>query len=94
MIDVSVSNKVLNSVVTDVPSITVDGVMDSEAGLLGEVKATYLLPNTVVALTAAVTLAGISLRYFGVTSSTSLAAGRPSRVISEMVDTRPISTPL
>ena len=32
--------------------------------------------------------------YFGVTSSTIWAAGLPSRVISEMRDTRPISTPL
>src|SRR5207245_547589 len=66
-IEVSVSNNVLNSVVTDVASITVDGVIDCVAGFFGEVNATYLLPNTVVALIPATTLAGIKLTYFGVT---------------------------
>ncbi len=93
-ISVSVSNNVLNSVVTDVASITVDGVIGSRDGFFGELNATYLLPNTVVALTAAATLAGISLTYFGVISSVTLAAGLPSRVVSEMLDTRPIWTSL
>jgi hypothetical protein len=93
-IKVSVSNKELNSVVTEVASMTVDGVIDRGEGFVGDVSATYLLPNTVVALTAAATLDGISLTYPGVTLSTTLAAGLPSRVIAEMVDTRPIWTPL
>src|SRR6202012_4705252 len=58
-IDVSVSNNVSNSVVTDVASITVAGVIDCDAGLLGDISATYLLPNTVVALMLADTLTGI-----------------------------------
>ena len=32
--------------------------------------------------------------YFGFTSKTNLAAGLPSRWISEMLATRPTSTPL
>lgn len=90
----SVSNNVLNSVVTDVASITVDGVIDCAAGCAGELNATYLLPNTVVALMAAATFAGISVRYLGVTSKTTSAAGYPSRLVSEMLATRPICTPL
>ena len=63
-------------------------------GFFGEVNDTYLLPNTVVALILASTLAGIRLMYFGFTSMANLAAGMPSRSISEMLATRPISTPL
>ena len=93
-IELSVSNNVLNSVVTDLASITCCGVMRCGVGFFGEVNDTYLLPNTVVALILASTLAGISLMYFGFTSKTNLAAGMPSRWISEMLATRPISTPL
>src|SRR5437899_3036793 len=72
-IEVSVSNNVLNSVVTDLVSITAAGVIRSGAGFLGEVNDTYLLPKTVVAVMLACTLAGISLMYFGSTSNTNSA---------------------
>lgn len=94
VIEVNVWNTVLNSVVTAVASITVEGVIGCGAGFFGEVSATYLLPNTVLAFTSAATLAGIMLTYFGVTSSTTSAAGLPRSVISEIPATRPISTPL
>ena len=93
-IEVSVSNNVLNSVVTEIASITCFGEIRCGVGFFGSVNETYLLPNTVVPAMLASTLAGISLMYFGFTSMTNLAAGLPSRWISEMVDTRPISTPL
>jgi hypothetical protein len=63
-------------------------------GFFGAVNDIYLLPNTVVAVMLGCTLAGTSLMYFGSNSNTSLAAGLPSRSISEMLPTRPISTPL
>ena len=87
-------NNVLISVVTDLASITVWDESFCDDGLAGVVSDTYLPPNTVVALISAVTLAGISDRYLGYTSKTNLAAGLPSRLVSEMVATRPISTPL
>ncbi len=91
---VKVWNRVLNSVVTLVASITTEGVICCGAGIFGELKDTYLLPNTVVALISAATFAGICGMYLGKMSRTNWAAGMPSRVISEIVDTRPICTPL
>ena len=73
--EVSVSNKVLNSVVTCVASITSDEVMRCGTGSFGDEKEMYLLPNTVVALILASTLAGISLRYLRSTSSVIFALG-------------------
>src|SRR5258705_13816071 len=93
-IEVIVSNNVLNSVVTDVASITASAVIDCGAGSFGDVNDTYLLPNTVVATMLASTLAGMNCTYFGSTPSMSLAAGLPSCSTSEMLATRPIATPL
>jgi len=84
----------LISVVTDLASITLCGVSLFGDGFSGVVKDTYLPPNTVVALISALTFAGIRERYFGYTSKVNLAAGLPSRAVSEMLATRPISTPL
>ena len=44
-------------------------------GSFGDEKEMYLLPNTVVALILASTLAGISLMYLGSTSSVIFALG-------------------
>ena len=60
-IDMTVSNTVLNSVVTDDASITSRLVIRCGAGSFGELKEMYLLPNTVVALMSATTLAGMKL---------------------------------
>ena len=74
---VSVSNSVLNSVVTWVTSITWELEMRALLGLGGLRNDTYLLPNTVVALISAMALAGIRLTYFGFTSSLSSALVTP-----------------
>src|SRR5271166_4649851 len=76
-IEVTVSNNELNSVVTDLASITCCGVIRCGTGYFGDLNDTYLLPNTVVPLMLASTLAGISLMYFGFTSMVILAAGVP-----------------
>ena len=73
--DITVSNSVLNSVVTCVTSITSDEVMRCGDGFFGDVKEMYLLPNTVVALILASTFFGISLRYLRSTSRVILARG-------------------
>src|SRR6516162_8783662 len=93
-IEVMVWNNVLISVVTDLASITVCGESLCGDGFCGVVNDTYLPPNTVVALISALTLDGISGRYLGYTSKVNWAAGLPSRWISEILATRPISTPL
>jgi hypothetical protein len=51
--DNTVSNRELNSVVTAATSITSPGEMGWGDGVFGDSNATYLLPNTVVALTSA-----------------------------------------
>src|ERR1700751_296898 len=61
-IEVMVWNTVLISVVTDLASITVCGVIRCGDGFFGVVNDTYLPPNTVVALISAFTLAGIKCR--------------------------------
>ena len=61
-IDVTVSNSVLNSVVTDSAGITSPLETCCGEGSFGELKATYLLPNTVLARMSATTLVGISGR--------------------------------
>src|ERR1700761_1442090 len=73
----TVSNTVLNSVVTDVASITDDGLIRCGAGSFGDVSDTYLLPNTVVAWTLAMTLAGMRSTNSGSTSRANRAAGLP-----------------
>ncbi|CAM3283512.1 hypothetical protein MYCO108962_12255 [Mycobacterium colombiense] len=80
--------------VTDRASITVCVEIFCGDGLAGVVNDTYLPPNTVVALMSALTFDGISLRYRGYTSRVNLAAGLPSRTVSAIDPTRPISTPL
>src|SRR5882757_2574243 len=60
-IEVIVSNNVLNSVVTEVTSITSPGEIRCNTGSFGDLNDTYLLPNTVVAVIRASTLAGIRL---------------------------------
>src|SRR5882757_1236090 len=60
-IEVIVSNNVLNSVVTEVTSITSPGEIRCGTGSFGDLNDTYLLPNTVVAVIRASTLAGIRL---------------------------------
>src|SRR5215472_6915470 len=74
-IEVMVWNNVLISVVTDLASITVRGVILCGDGFCGVVNDTYLPPNTVVALMSAFTLDGIRWRYLGYTSKVNLAAG-------------------
>lgn len=91
-IDIKVSNRVLNSVVTCETSITCELDTRADAGLDGLRKATYLLPNTVLALISAVTLAGISSMYFGATSRDSFALVVSSCWIARTAATRPIST--
>ncbi|CAM3268664.1 hypothetical protein MYCO108962_10980 [Mycobacterium colombiense] len=93
-IEVIVWNSVLISVVTDRASITVCDEIRCGDGLAGDVNDTYLPPNTVVALISAFTFDGISLRYRGYTSNVNFAAGFPSRTVSAIDPTRPISTPL
>ena len=93
-ISVNFSKRVLISVVSDRALITVCGVTAWDTGCAGVVRDTYLSPKTVVARMSASTLAGINGTYFGFTLSSNLAAGLPSRSTSEMVPTRPISTPL
>jgi hypothetical protein len=93
-IDVTVSNGVLNSVVTDETSMTSVLEMGRVAGFSGDVNATYLLPNTVLAWMSATTFAGITWTYFGSTSRTSLAFGVPPTLAAVILATRPISTPL
>ena len=61
-IEVTVSNSVLNSVVTDDTSITPSAEIRCAEGFSGELNDTYLLPNTVVALMSADTLAGMNSR--------------------------------
>src|ERR1700687_5651528 len=92
--DTTVSNKVLNSVDTADTSITSEGVMRCGTGLGGVENDTYLLPNTVVALISAFTLAGINLTYLGSTSNVSFALGTSPTLTSLTLPTRPISTPL
>src|SRR5882757_5715792 len=62
-IEVIVSNNVLISVVTEVTSITSPGEIRCGTGFFGDLNDTYLLPNTVVAVILASTLAGIRSRY-------------------------------
>ena len=57
--DMTVSNTVLNSVVTDDASITSWLVMRCGLGSFGELNDMYLLPNTVDALTSATTFRGM-----------------------------------
>ena len=71
--DTTVSNSVLNSVVTVVTSITSEVVIRCGDGSFGDVKEMYLLPNTVVALMSASTFFGISSMYSGSTSRMILA---------------------
>ena len=59
-IDMTVSNTVLNSVVTEDASITSWLVMRCGLGSFGELNEMYLLPNTVVALTSATTFFGMN----------------------------------
>src|SRR5215212_2668943 len=92
--DKTVSNNVLNSVVTDVTSITSEVLMRSFAGFFGDENDTYLLPKTVVALMLASTFFGMYLRYLGSTSSVIFALGSPPTLTSLISATRPISTPL
>jgi len=92
--DTTVSNKVLNSVVTLVTSMTSAEVMRCAAGSGGDENDTYLLPNTVVALMSATTFCGIRWRYFGSTSRVIFAFGSPPTLTSSTLPTRPISTPL
>ena len=73
--DITVSNNVLNSVVTPDASITSEGVMRCGVGFSGDENEMYLLPNTVVALMSASTLAGIRSRYLRSTSSVIFALG-------------------
>src|SRR5690242_8801227 len=93
-IELIVWNSVLISVVTERASITVRGEILCGDGLGGVVNDTYLPPNTVVALISALTFDGISFKYRGYTSRMNFAAGLPSRTVSEIDPTRPISTPL
>ncbi|SUA03172.1 Uncharacterised protein [Mycolicibacterium fortuitum] len=72
-IAVMVSNSVLNSVVTPLARIGVAGFNRADDGLSGATNEMYLLPNTVVAFSSAVTFSGISLRYLGLMSSVSWA---------------------
>lgn len=58
-IEVTVSNRVLNSVVTLEAVMTSELVRRADTGFFGVDNATYLLPNTVVALMSACTLAGM-----------------------------------
>nr|CRL79648.1 hypothetical protein CPGR_02843 [Mycolicibacter nonchromogenicus] len=58
-----VSNRELNSVVTPCARIGVEGEIRSGDGLDGDRNEMYLLPNTVVARSSAVTFSGISFRY-------------------------------
>ena len=92
--EVNVSNKVLNSVVTFDASITSELLMRCGEGSLGDVNEMYLLPNTVVALILASTLAGSRLMYLGSTSSVIFAFGVSPTETSSTLATRPISTPL
>ena len=61
-IAVTVSNTVLNSVVTDDASMMSWLVMRCGLGSFGELNEMYLLPNTVVALTSAMTFLGMKSR--------------------------------
>ena len=64
-------------------------------GFFGEVNDTYLLPNTVVALILASTLAGISCMYLRIDIQGDLRRRLAvRRSTSAMLATRPISTPL
>src|ERR1700712_1162884 len=63
-IDVTVSKRVLNSVVTDSPRITSLRETGTADGCFGDVNDTYLLPKTVLALTSARTFDGIDGRYW------------------------------
>jgi hypothetical protein len=56
----TVSNTVLNSVVAEADYITSWLVIRSRDGSFGELNETYLLPNTVVALTSATTFLGMN----------------------------------
>lgn len=60
-IEVTVSNRVLNSVVTDRASITSRGEIRCRDGFSGALNDTYLLPNSVAASMVATTFAGIRL---------------------------------
>ena len=60
-IEVTVSNSVLNSVVTADTSIMSRLEIRSAEGFSGELNEMYLLPNTVVARISAITLAGMNL---------------------------------
>jgi hypothetical protein len=90
----TVSNKVLNSVVTDVASITSLGEMRCGVGSFGDVKDMYLLPNTVVAVMSALTFFGIRWRYLRSTFSVIFALGWPPTSTWSTAPTLPISTPL
>ena len=92
--DTTVSNSVLNSVVTLVTSITSELVMRCSVGFSGDENDTYLLPNTVVALISASTFRGIRSMYFGFTSSLISACGSSPTVTDSIWETLPISTPL
>ena len=61
-ISITVSKRVLNSVVTDDASMTSRLVMRCGLGSFGELNAMYLLPKTVVALTSAMTFLGMKPR--------------------------------
>ncbi len=93
-IEVNVSNNVLNSVVTWEASMTSALEIRVLVGFFGLVNETYLLPNTVLALICASTLAGIRSTKRGWTSRSSWAICLPSRLRAETALTRPISTPL
>src|SRR5581483_8124591 len=93
-IDNTVWNNVLNSVVTDEAWMTSLVEIRCGVGFLGVVNDTYLLPNTVVAWMLASTFFGISLMYFGSTSSVNFAFDSPSTLTSSILPTLPISTPL
>ena len=91
---VTVSNSVLNSVVTLRASMTSELLMRAVVGFFGLNSDTYLLPKIVVAWMSALTFDGMSLMNFGSTSRSSLAAFLPSCSAGRTLLTLPISTPL
>ena len=90
----TVSNTVLNSVVTLRTSITSALLMRFATGSAGVDSETYLLPKIVVASMSPRTFAGISLTYLGSTSSVNFAASLPSATAGSIAFTRPMATPL
>ena len=92
--DTTVSNRVLNSVLTWEASMVSELVIRFCDGFGGDENDTYLLPNTVVAAISASTFCGIRSRYLGLTSRRILAWGSPPTLTCSTSPTRPICTPL